>query len=567
MLIQLDSGYRDYSKFPYNSEFSINVNGQPPDTSNTNDVRYSYLTRQYIQHAFQWIGNSSFNNPLSQVVNDTFFTYVVPTDTNRCIIVPESEKIRSILKTINYFVGVQIWNEETNNSAMAILYDSNYNLVTFDQDIFSFYFANVSMEDIISPNADLETFYVKGYFVNTSFHQKNNLLLLGTTRNNYQPSERATLATNVYEGLVVENVTRNWKTTIKSVNGIFQNVILHDIPSYQSNDFFIVYKDPVLIRRESGQEIFENGIKTYKINVIEDETSLQEGQLFTNGNVSILVQNTNPLETRIIQPGKNVSASTTIELFYQNNKMTIQVLENGTGVVLTQDAVMIDIQKYIIAIINTIDNTIQYYNIEEIQYNIVYLDYKTSNFELLNLNQILYCYFVPFERLFPNIVIPMVPHQNFVCVEARLISLCLPNLPICGFNIFLADIPYLLVSLCNSEGPGCNLGTTMYSNVPAASNFNFVCPIANVRNSRLNFVNVKGRQEAIFKFSPRDTLKIKIALPNGEMLKYATDPYTNVFSCPPLDVPLNNNSNKNEKLIYPYKISNTIAAVFEIEII
>ena len=138
MLIQFDSGYRDYSKFPYNSEFTISVNGQPPDVTNTNDVRYSYLTRQYIQHAFQWVGNSSFNNPLSKVVNDTFKTFVVPTDKNRCIIVPSDEQTRALIKTIDYFIGIQIWNEETNNSATAIIYDSNYNIVTFDQDIFSF---------------------------------------------------------------------------------------------------------------------------------------------------------------------------------------------------------------------------------------------------------------------------------------------------------------------------------------------------------------------------------------------------------------------------------------------
>lgn len=564
MLIQFDSGYRDYSKFPYNSEFSINVNGQPPDVANKNDVRYSYLTRQYIQHAFQWIGNSSFNNPLSQVLNDTFLTYVVPTDTNRCIIVPASEQIRNVIKTINYFVGVQIWNEETNNSATAILYDSNYNLVTFDRNIFTYYFSNISMDDVDSPTTDLETFYVKAYFVNTSYHQKTNLILLGTTRNNFEPSERATLSTNVYQGLIVENVTRNWKSVITHVNGIFQNVILKDIPSYQSNDFFIVYKDPVLIRRESHQDVFISGLKEYKIVDIENTSSLQKGTIFSNGNIYIIVENVEPLVTRIAQPGINIHVNSTIILVSPNNKMTINVLETGTGLVLTEP-VDVDIDKYLISLINTTTNFIQYYNIDKIQYNIVYLEYKTNNFD--NFTPIIYCYFVPYEKLFPNVVIPLVPYQNFVCVEARLVSLCLPNLPICGYNIYLADIPYVLVSLCNSEGQGCALGTTIYSNVPASVNFNFVCPIANVRNSRLNFVNVKGRQEAIFKFSPRDTLKLKIALPNGEKLKYATDPYTNVFSCPPLDLPLNSNSKDNEKIIYPYKMSNTIAAVFEINIL
>jgi hypothetical protein len=566
MLIQFDSGYRDYNKYPYNSEFAINVNGQPPDASNKNDVRYSYLTRQYIQHAFTWVGNSSFNNPLSLVLNDTFKTFVVPTDKNRCIVVPADDQIRTLIKTINYFVGVQIWNEETNNSATAIIYDSNYNLVTFDRDIFSFYFSNVSLQDIESSATDMETFYVLAYFVNTSYHQKNNMTILGTTRSNFEPSERATLSTGIYQGLIVENVTQNWKSSIIQVNGIFNNAILEDIPSYNSNDFFIVYKDPVLIRRESQEKIFQVGLQEYKITDIENENILQIGEIFTDGNISIQITSLEPRLSKIITPGSNVSVNSFIELFSQNNKMTINVLSTGTGVILTED-IDVDVDKYLIALIDILSNSIQYYNIDEIQYNIVYLEFKTNNFDIFTIVPIIYCYFVPYEKLFPNVVIPHIPYQNQICVEARLVSLCLPNLPICGYNIFLADIPYVLVNICNSEGQGCALGTTIYSNVPASANFNFVCPIANVRNSRLNFVTVKGKQETIFKFSPRDTLKLKIALPNGEILKYATDPYTDIFSCPPLDTPLNQNTNNNEKLIFPYKMSNTIAAVFEINYI
>jgi len=563
MLIQFDSGYRDYSKFPYNSEFTISVNGQPPDVTNTNDVRYSYLTRQYIQHAFQWVGNSSFNNPLSKVVNDTFKTFVVPTDKNRCIIVPSDEQTRALIKTIDYFIGIQIWNEETNNSATAIIYDSNYNIVTFDQDIFSFYFSNVSSEDIQSNTNDMESFYVEAFFVNTSYHQKNNMIILGTTRNNFEPSERATLSTGIYQGLIVENVTKNWKSPITIVNGIFNSCILENIPSYDSNDFFIVYKDPVLIRRESKQKIFFVGLQDYKLLHIQNKENLQKGQIFTDGNISIEIENVEPWVGKIINPGSDVIVNSDIDLFHANNKISIKAIKTGTGAILTEN-VTIDIEKYLFAVLDTLQNNVRYYTIDEIHHNIVFVDSKQNNFEEVNIQQIIYCYFVPYDKVFPNIVIPLVPFQNQVCVQARLVSLCLPNLPICGYNIFLADIPYVLVSLCNSEGQGCSVGNSLYSNIPAAVNFNFVCPIANVRNRRLNFVSVKGKQEAIFKFSPRDSLKLKISLPNGDILKYATDPYTDIFSCPPLDVPLNENATKNEKLIYPYKMSNTIAAVFEI---
>ena len=155
--------------------------------------------------------------------------------------------------------------------------------------------------------------------------------------------------------------------------------------------------------------------------------------------------------------------------------------------------------------------------------------------------------------------------QNLICVEAQLISLVLPNLPICGYNIYLADIPFVFVNLCNSQGQGCEITSTIYSNVPSAITNNFVCPIANIRNPRLNFVILNCKQKAIFKFSPRDTLRFRVSLPNGEILKYVNNKYAKLFDCPPLDIPLNLNRKRNEKIIYPYILNNSISAVFEMK--
>ena len=148
-------------------------------------------------------------------------------------------------------------------------------------------------------------------------------------------------------------------------------------------------------------------------------------------------------------------------------------------------------------------------------------------------------------------------------MEAQLVSLILPNLPICGYNIRLADIPYVFVTLCNSQGQGCEIQSTIYSNVPSASSNNFMCPIANVKNPRLNFVLVSCPQKGIFKFSPRDTLQFRVSLPNGQILKYINNKYAKLFDCPPLDIPLNLNRKRNEKVIYPYILNNSISAVFE----
>ena len=65
MLIQIDSGFRDYQKFPYNSDMTISINGRP--NGEKNDIRSTNITENFIQSAFQWVGNSDKNNPIVPV--------------------------------------------------------------------------------------------------------------------------------------------------------------------------------------------------------------------------------------------------------------------------------------------------------------------------------------------------------------------------------------------------------------------------------------------------------------------------------------------------------------------
>lgn len=563
MLIQLDSSYRDYNKYPYNSDFSVNVNGQPPNSNDKNDVRNTFITRDYIQFGFRWIGNSSFNNPLSLIDNDTFLTKIVPIAPNRCVIVPEDNIVRGVIGTINYFVGVEMWNKDTNSSGVIIEYDKNYLLVTLDSDIFSIYFSGVSIDDIDYGN--MIEFYIDGYFINTSYHQKKNLILLGVTNVGYQESNKFVLETGAYTGMIVENVTRNWKTTIREVQGLLQNVILENIPSFQANDFFIAYQNPTLIRREALLRMFENGLKEYSIEFVENETLLQKDEIFTDGNVSMKVKQKSPLQMEILNPGKDLSKGETLVLLSITNKISVRVDSVGGGVVLTEN-IVIPKDQYIIAILNVVTVEIQYYNIDiVIDGKIVFIEYMYNDFDTINKNPIIYCYFIPYIPIFPNVNIPMIPTQNQVCVRARLVSLTLPNLPICGYNIYLADIPYVFVGMYNVDGQGNQIGTNLYSNIPAASTNNFICPIANVKNPRRNFVNIVIRQNIIFRFTPRDSLRLRISLPNGNILKFAENQYQNTFNCPPLDLPLNKNTKENQKKIFPYMLGTSIVALFEID--
>ena len=62
----------------------------------------------------------------------------------------------------------------------------NVSFYTLFDDIFETYFENLTYSDYM--DQDLGDFPIDGYFVNTSYHEKNNLILLGTTNVNYQPS-------------------------------------------------------------------------------------------------------------------------------------------------------------------------------------------------------------------------------------------------------------------------------------------------------------------------------------------------------------------------------------------
>ena len=112
MLIQIDSNFRDYKTYPYESDFVINVNGQPPANALVPDVRSTYLTSNYIRYAFQWIGDTAFNNPLSKIPNDTFVARIVPLSPSTFVFVlPLSQQAFSF-ETSDYFVGIFVLESE-----------------------------------------------------------------------------------------------------------------------------------------------------------------------------------------------------------------------------------------------------------------------------------------------------------------------------------------------------------------------------------------------------------------------------------------------------------------------
>jgi hypothetical protein len=161
---------------------------------------------------------------------------------------------------------------------------------------------------------------------------------------------------------------------------------------------------------------------------------------------------------------------------------------------------------------------------------------------------------------------------------------------VCGFDVLLSDIPYILVTLVNVNTPNNDSYGTLVSNNPSSFSAQFVCPIANIRNPNLvKFVVVSSNQKTLFKFTPRNSLKFRVTLPNGELLQYnnAFVPYQipcqtcssatlptictpcstcltlPLTPCPSINQPLNTNTlDDNAMKVYPLTYSNLISATF-----
>jgi hypothetical protein len=161
---------------------------------------------------------------------------------------------------------------------------------------------------------------------------------------------------------------------------------------------------------------------------------------------------------------------------------------------------------------------------------------------------------------------------------------------VCGFNILLADFPFVLVTLVNKNSAGGENIGTLISNIPSnASPANFVCPIANIRNPDIiKFVVVSSNQVVNFRFTPNNTIFFRVSLPNGDLLKYNAYDNSNIVLsscnsypkdsgftgcneperipsefCPQNNLNLNDSVHPNSKIVYAYNFENLVSATFQ----
>ena len=585
MIIHLDSNFRDYVTYPHASDFAITINGKPPENLIEPDNRSTYLTGEYIRYAYRWIGNSAFNNPLSKIPNDTLEIQYIPRSSREMILIP-TEIIEKYVSN-DYFVGLSFYNPNNGLSSTVIAYSFSQLLVTLADDIFNLTTPDISYSDVKNSVAKIGKLTQNGFFVNPSTHSGNNLLLMGTTRFNTNVNNELVLVKGLNTNLIVTNVTKSWSTTIVSLEGNYRNVIVSDIPSYDSNDFFIVSPTQYNIRLETKKPAFYNGVRSFSIKDASD--NLAPGDVLFYNDLEVEIKNISKsidsIQVEIIFPGNKIPVGL-VSLESKDNpskKLDIVVEKLGSGLEYSTKF-QSNLHYYLIGIIDFFQNNVDYFVIYERKFEFLYIEANEEIVEHINFilkdHGSIVGYFLRYSTVFPNVVIPVKPYQNTVCTKVRLISLNLPNLPVCGFDFPLSDFPYVLVSFSNSNGSTFEIQSQIYSNVPFSVNSNFVCPISNIKNPDLNFISLRTNQEAIFKFKPQDYLRFQILLPNGEILRYSrsgvevellenNEKYYKTRSqyCIPLNVPLNQILSTSTKMVYPYILSNNISVVFEFEIL
>ena len=583
MIIQLDSTFRCYKTYPYPTEFEINVNGKPPSSERLafrDDLRSTNLTSQYVRYAYRWIGNRLADaTPLSKLDYDTFQIGIVPIGPRTCVIIPNGQE-QAILSSTSYFVGTIFWFGEDGHSANVIGYD-NYQ-VLLDSNIFQEFYSDFCVRDNMDNPNEFENIMEDGYFINISGHQTNNLVLLGSSRFTSTILNRDMLP-GLSVNLFVENVTQDWYSKIQSVDREGRNLILEEMPSYQPNDFFIVWKTPGFMKDESKKPPFLNGVRRFRIK--NSDAGFKRNDWVQNATVLMRVKEVDKegkiLSLEILHPGQKQKIGELELQRYQRQKVVIEIIDLGSGIIMEseQNGNLLH-RRYLLAVLDMLNNRVLYFTIDERRPIVIYLFIDPTNLQIINNNLtqygIVYCYYISYETVFPNLCLPMIPTQNAVCARITLFSVSIPNLPVCGYNIRLSEFPYLLCSFGNAVESSMSNTNSIASNIPAVASSNFVLPIANVRNPFLNFVNLRCRQKALVKFTPKGTLAFKLSLPNGNPLRFNTEfrrpeaslpTMTESSFCRMVNVPLNTFYFKNSTLVYPYVLENGITVNFGIELL
>jgi hypothetical protein len=110
--------------------------------------------------------------------------------------------------------------------------------------------------------------------------------------------------------------------------------------------------------------------------------------------------------------------------------------------------------------------------------------------------------------------------QQGVCYRIRLVSVAIPNQQVQGINELPAFFPYLLLQLYNTNSITQSTNV-LYSNNPNTTRCAFVCHIGNPRNQFISsYIVIRTTQFNIVKWSNIGYLSFSLLLPNGTPLVF-----------------------------------------------
>jgi hypothetical protein len=596
MILHLDSTYRNILNYPNPAEFEIDFNGKPPPDASVKDVRGQYACDQYAQYSFGWVGDLTKKSDLYGIPGDTYTVSVIPLSGFMCILDPFDPRAAFFYNNKDvfndYFVGLLMMDPATGQSSMITAYTGADGQFVLENTLFSSPYFRVSVSEMQKSTLN---YYptVEVSIVNPSFSLGNNLVILGSTSLMPSSPTEFILAKGLNTDLFVENVTKGWSSKVSKIVGRYRSVLLEAMPSYDSHDIFIVWARPHSAEGTSSP-LFVSGVQDFSIQT--SGTGYRAGDSLSNeeGSVSFEVSSTDPvgrvLGMRCTRPGSllypgdllRVKKVVTDE---DEEGVVVRVLQTGNWFLLsytgdsppTSSSLPARDENnplFLVAFLNPSNFQMIYFSVVCYRKPVLYLNITAEEVGVINSlyagnPDVAFRFFIiPFFSLYPNIIAPIVPYQNPTCYTVSIVSISLPNLPVCGFNVLLSDIPYVIVTLTNTNN---DCYGTLVSNNPNSANANFICPIANIRNPDIvKFVVVGSYQKVVFKFTPKNSLRFRVSLPNGQLLKYSNTfvPYNlscekGSGPCSSINQPLNTDAlNNNTLKVFPLLTSNYLSATF-----
>jgi len=392
-----------------------------------------------------------------------------------------------------------------------------------------------------------------------------NLVLLGlnsflnATEFNYYSA--IALSGSPTAALYVQNITKNWVTSISSVETYTRSATLNDITTsslplawgmndlYQlrqnNNVFTVQTQDSASLKNIPLDAELSDAGEGYTPDTIYYLNTDDGTQLKTQILVRMVDKSTGAILTWSWAnrgDGTYVYAPGDVFDIYNSSKptsvatLTIKTVSNIGVPILVNDGHRIE---YLAAtkpfyIYVPLQVNLDYYA-SVAKYTGVYYSYRDpsspdmpSEYAFLDLGEYTGTYVpkwtwfecVTYSPQLVGIQTSSIGFQQGVCYRIRLVSVAIPNQQVQGINELPAFFPYLLLQLYNTNSITQSTNV-LYSNNPNTTRCAFVCHIGNPRNQFISsYIVIRTTQFNIVKWSNIGYLSFSLLLPNGTPLVF-----------------------------------------------